>query len=126
MSNKLLDAATRGRIDMDELDGHALAGIDAADHAGDHEGLGGTEGEAKLDRLTALEGARIEHIEAAGGEVTNARDRSEVLDGDFVAGHAGIEPPILVVRGHCAKCNREQQEVPPGVREYRERGVPKG
>lgn len=88
--DELFDATPRVGVDVDELDGHAHAGLDAADHAGDDEGFGGTQREAKFDGFAALKGTGIENEEAAGGEVANARDRREILDGDFLAGHARL------------------------------------
>ncbi len=65
--DELLDATAGSGVDVDELDGHAVAGLDAADHASDDKWFGGAEGEAKLDSLTTLKGTGIEKIEAVDG-----------------------------------------------------------
>lgn len=67
VGDEVLDATPASGINVDELDSHTDAGLDAANHAADNHGLVTAEGEAELDGLAALERVGIENKKTANG-----------------------------------------------------------
>ena len=101
--DELLDATAGVGVDVDELNGHALAGVNAADHAAHDHRLARAEGEAQLDGVAELEGMRIEQEKAAGREVADARNGREKLDVDGFADGARLQPAVAFPAGHKRK-----------------------
>ena len=93
-------AAAVGGFNVGELDGHALAGINSADHATYNHRFAGIEGETQFDGFTEMEGMRIEKIEAAGGKIADVRNGRNEFDGDGFAKNAGLESAISLQLGH--------------------------
>lgn len=96
-------AAAASGINVNELDSHAVAGLDATNHAADHDRVAQIEGETQFDGLSKLERMRIEKIEAAGGKIADARNGREELDGNGLAESAWFEPAVSFHFRHARK-----------------------